>query len=211
MDDFTQDIKTAAEAVLDAVRRRMLDGKRPFLVAFDGGSGAGKSTLAALLAEALPAAFVQSDDFYAAHIPDAAWEQYTPAQRYDAAIDWRRLRAEALEPLLAGQSARWHPFDFERPQPDGTYPLSAVLVERPPAEVIVLDGAYSCRPELADLIDFSILVDVPLAVRHRRLAAREDGAFLRAWHARWDVVEAYYFTQVRPASAFDFVVTFRGA
>ncbi len=131
----------------------------------------------------------------------------SPEQRAADVIDWRRLRAEALEPLLAGQTARWHPFDFEAPQPDGTYAMSAEFVERPPADLIVLDGIYSTRAELADLIDLSVLVEVPLSVRHARLDAREDADFLAGWHARWDAAEAYYLTHVRPPSAFDLVVT----
>ncbi len=122
-------------------------------------------------------------------------------------IDWRRLRAEALEPLLARRTARWHPFDFETPHPDGTYAMRTDFVERPPADLILLDGIYSTRAELADLIDLAVLVDVPLAVRHARLDARESAEFLAEWHARWDAAEAYYLTHVRPASAFDLVVT----
>jgi uridine kinase len=75
-----------------------------------------------------------------------------------------------------------------------------------PNAVIVLDGAYSTRPELADLVDFSVLIDAPVDVRHERLAAREDKNFLDSWHARWDATEKYYFTHVRPKSSFDCVV-----
>jgi uridine kinase len=163
--------------------------------------------LAARLAEALaPAVIVPSDDFYAAHISNAEWEVRSPAERARDAIDWRRLRAEALEPLLAGRRAKWHPFDFEAPRPDGTYPPRARPETRPPARLIILEGAYCARPELSDLIDFSILVDAPQAVRHARLGAREEPAFLAAWHARWDAAEAHYFTQVRSTAAFDLVV-----
>jgi hypothetical protein len=81
------------------------------------------------------------------------------------------------------------------------------FVERIPAAVIVLDGAYSARPELANLINLSVLIDVPVEVRHARLAAREDKDFLAAWHARWDAAEEYYFTHVRPKASFDLVVT----
>jgi hypothetical protein len=87
------------------------------------------------------------------------------------------------------------------------YAMRTDFVEREPAAVIVLDGAYSTRPELADLIDLSVLTDVPVAVRHARLAAREDKQFLPAWHARWDAAEEYYLTQVRPKAVFDLVVT----
>jgi uridine kinase len=122
------------------------------------------------------------------------------------AIDWRRLRAEALEPLLAGKPAKWHPFDFDTIRPDGTYAMRTDFVECQPADVIILDGAFSARPELADLIDLSVLIDVPVAVRHQRLAARESTPFVESWHARWDAAEAYYFTHVRPKSSFDLVV-----
>ena len=56
------------------------------------------------------------------------------------------------------------------------------------------------------MIDLSVLVDAPIGVRHRRLADREDASFLKAWHDRWDAAEAYYFTHVRPRSAFDIVI-----
>ena len=90
---------------------------------------------------------------------------------------------------------------------DGTYGMRAALTKRHPAAVIVLDGAYSARPELADLIDLTVLVDAPLQFRHARLAAREAACFLEAWHRRWDDAEAHYFTHVRPPSSFDLVVS----
>jgi len=80
------------------------------------------------------------------------------------------------------------------------------LTKRYPAPVIVLEGAYSARPELADLIDLTVLVDAPLQLRLARLAAREAPSFLEAWHRRWDDAEAHYFTHVRPPSSFDLVV-----
>ena len=40
------------------------DGKRPFLVAIDGGSAGGKSTMGAALARALDATLVHMDDFF---------------------------------------------------------------------------------------------------------------------------------------------------
>ncbi len=199
-------VKAATDVILAEIRRRMSDGKRPFLVALDGGSGAGKSTLGGIITNELNAAFIQSDDFYDARISDAQWDACSAQQKVADVIDWRRLRTDALEPLLAGQVARWHPFDFQRRRPDGTYPLSENYVERPPASVIILDGAYSSRPELSDLIDLSVLVDVPLAVRHARLDARESTAWLAGWHRRWDEAEAYYFTQVRPPSSFDLII-----
>lgn len=198
----------AAATIVTAIRQLKAGRAAPLLVALDGPSGAGKSTLAGLIAAQLDAALIPSDDFFAAEITDAGWEARDPAARARDAIDWRRLRAEALEPLLGGQAARWHAFDFEAgPRADGTYALQTAWTERQPAAVIVLDGAYSTRPELLDLIDFSVLVEVPSAVRHARLGAREAADFMVAWHARWDAAEAYYFTHMRPPASFDLVVT----
>jgi uridine kinase len=202
------DLANAASVVVAEVRRLVRDRGAPLLVAIDGGSGSGKSTLAALVAAELDAVIVPSDDFFAAEITDAEWDAMEPQERAAAAIDWRRLRRDALEPLLAGRSASWHPFDFEAgTRPNGTYPMSAKAVTREPASVIVLEGAYSCRPEVFDLIGLPVLVDLPTTERHRRIGGREENkAFVDAWHARWDVAEDYYFTQVRPPESFDLVV-----
>jgi uridine kinase len=64
-------------------------------------------------------------------------------------------------------------------------------------------SAYSTRPELADLIDLKILIDVLVTVRHERLNQHEKKEFLLKWHERWDEPEQYYFQHLRPAAEFD--------
>lgn len=180
----------------------------PVVVALDGGSGSGKSTLASLLGQQVDCVVVQLDDFFAANIPDWEWDSKSIFERARDVFDWQRVRTEALEPLLAGRVARWHPFDFAAGlRPDGTYGLSEQWVEKQPAAVIVLEGAYAASPQLADLIGLKILLDVPAAERHRRLDEREmDKRFLQRWHTLWDEVENYYFSTVMPASRFDLVL-----
>jgi para-aminobenzoate synthetase len=198
------------QAVDEIVRRAGLcqpEKGKPFLIAIDGGSGSGKSTVASAVAEKLGAALVPGDDFFAANITEEGWAQRDAKARAADSIDWHRLRREALVPLLAGKRARWQRFDFESGvRPDGTYRMLADFVVCSPASVIVLDGAYSARPELSDLIDLAVLIDVPVAVRHERLRAREERSWLNTWHARWDGAEQYYFTHVRPPSSFDLVI-----
>jgi len=207
MADPHADLKRAGAQIVDAIHQILADRPPPILIALDGGSGSGKSALAALVAETVDATVVPGDDFFVAEVPEAAWDVRTPEERAQDCINWQRLRAEALEPLLAGKPARWQTFDFEAGlRPDGTYRMREAYEERQPAPVIILDGIYSARPELADLIDLAVLVDVPVAVRHARLAAREAADFLAAWHRRWDAAEEYYLTQVRPAASFDLVV-----
>ena len=202
------ELKAATDVLLFHIRRLTAERNTPTLVALDGGSGSGKSTLARSVAATLDVSLVHGDDFYAANIPDVEWDAKTPSERARDVIDWRRLRTQALEPLLAGKSAEWQTFDFKAgTRPDGTYEMKPGFTEQEAQPVIVLDGAYAARPELSDIINLSVLVDVPLEVRHQRLAAREARDFLAQWHARWDAAEAWYFTHVRPASSFDLVVT----
>jgi uridine kinase len=207
MSDPIADAKAADIAVVDAIRQLMTRHKRPVLIAIDGASGSGKSTFALWLADKFDAAVIQSDDFFAAGISNAEWDARTPEERAIDAIDWQRVRVEALEPLLEGKSAKWHAFDFAGGvHPDGTYAMRSDFIEREPAPVIVLEGAYSTGGALTDLIDLTVLVDAPSEVRHDRVQAREERGFLAAWHARWDAAERVYFTQKRPRSSFDLVV-----
>lgn len=202
-----QNLQTACDQISAAIAQLQQTRPVPLLVALDGGSGSGKSTLAALLAQQLDAVIIPQDDFLAAHISEAEFDALPPAERGLAAIDWQRVRQEALEPLLAGQTARWHAFDFTAGvRPDGTYGMLAAFEERQPAPVIILDGMYATRPELADLIDLAVLVEASVAVRHARLVPREEAGFLADWHKRWDSAEDYYLTHVRPPESFDLVV-----
>ena len=199
-------MQAAKNSILRQIECKLLNRNTPILVALDGPSGSGKSTVASLVAESSGAALIQSDDFFAAEIPATEWDSRSPAAKASDSIDWRRLRREALEPLLAGHAAKWHAFDFTSGVlPAGAYAFRTDFVECKPAAVVVLDGAYSTRPELAGLVDLSVLIDAPLEVRRARLQRREEKSFLAEWHARWDEAERYYFTLVRPKSSFDLV------
>jgi len=200
------------DPVVARLRQLQRSANAPLVVAIDGRSGAGKSFVASLLAAQVEAACVPCDDFFAAGIPAAGWDARTPAQRASDALDWRRLRREAIEPLRAGNPARWVAFDFAAgPRPDGTYPMQAGTTELASRPVVLLDGAYSARPELADVLDLAVLVEAPALLRRDRLARREAPGRLTEWHARWDLAEEHYFTLVRPPSTFDVVLELDGA
>jgi para-aminobenzoate synthetase len=203
------DLSEACSQIVAAINQLAQGRQFPILVALDGGSGAGKSTLASMLGRQLDCVVVQLDDFFAANIPDWEWDSFSMQERATKVFDWQRVRAEALEPLLARKAAKWHPFDFAAGlRRDGTYAMSQQKVEKEPASVILLEGAYSSHPQLADLIDLKVLIDVPITERHRRLEEREnDKQFLKRWHLLWDNVEKYYFEKVMPKSSFDLVVT----
>src|SRR5205809_7935121 len=95
----------AAETIIAAARRLLTQRTSPLLIALDGPSGSGKSTLAGMVAEALDATIVPSDDFFAAEITAAEWDMRSPRHRAATPLDLRPLRGEALGPFLCGGSA----------------------------------------------------------------------------------------------------------
>jgi uridine kinase len=180
---------------------------QPIITAIDGGSGAGKSTLARMLTDELPTARLPMDDFFAAQIPDHHWDQFSVKERFEKCFDWKRIREDALIPLRAKRSAKWYAFDFVTGlREDGTYGMEAEPKILEPVEIILIDGNFSASPFLSDLVDFSILINVPIEIRHARIAAREDPEFLKRWHSLWDPVEDYYHNQVKPKETYDFVL-----
>lgn len=168
---------------------------QPFIVAIDGRSGSGKSTLAHMLAKLLDATVIEGDDFYAG---GTALRDDSPAARAAACIDWKRQRI-ALAALRSGQAARWRPFDWDAF--DGS--LRAQPIDADPRAIMILEGVYSARPELADLVDLRVLVRVPHEVRMARLIAREG--VIGPWERQWHDAEEHYFAAVMPELNFDVI------
>ena len=103
--------------------------------------------------------------------------------------------------------AEWHPFDWEADDwASDTVPLAPQPVIAPAGAVVILEGAYSCRPELHDVLDLRVLLDTPADVRRQRLLEREGEAYRTDWEARWSAAEEHYFGTVMPPSRFDLIL-----
>ena len=173
----------------------------PTLVALDGRSAAGKSNLAAAVAPLVGAVVIDGDDFYSGGTAET-WDAMSAAEKAGHCIDWQRQHS-VLEKLARGEAASWRPYDWEAD--DGS--LSERTVTCDPAPVVILDGAYSARPELAELFDLRVLVDAPVDLRRKRLLHREGESFRLDWNRRWDDAEQWYFSEVMPRESFDLVVS----
>lgn len=90
--------------LVEKIRSLMAGRTKPFLVALDGRSGVGKSTMAQSIVQEMDGIIVMGDDFFAGG-PDCEWDVRSAEAKVADCIDWRRLRKEALEPLLAGKAA----------------------------------------------------------------------------------------------------------
>jgi uridine kinase len=184
------------DSLTTLLRERAAQRERPCVVALDGRSGTGKSTLAAQLATELDATVIDGDDFFAGGV-DVRGD--TPADRARDCIDWRRQRP-VLEALRAGQGASYHAFDWDAF--DGS--LEADATQHAPRSVVILEGVYAARPELADLVDLRVLLRVSDEVRLARLLAREGA--LGPWERQWHEAEEWYFAHAAPSAWFDVLV-----
>jgi uridine kinase len=194
-------------------RELVASARRPVFVGLDGRSGAGKSTVAALVAARFASsehdddlvAVIDGDDFYRGGSAET-WDRRSAVEKSDLVIDWHAQRA-VLEELRERGVATWHPFDWNANDWDrDVVPVAEQPTRCEARPVVVLDGAYSCRPELHDLLDLRVLLDVPLDIRTGRLIEREGEHYQTDWEARWTEAEDHYFGTVMPPERFDLVL-----
>jgi uridine kinase len=156
--------------VLGLIADRIGRLEAPATVAIDGPDGAGKTVLAHELAALVPGAVRASlDDFHHPRSHRHALGR-TGSTVWERGFDYAAVRRELLEPWRRGPGAayrrRWHDLATD-----------AYLDDRPalvPAEgVLLVDGVFAQRPELAGLWDLVVYVDAPDGVRVARMADRD--------------------------------------
>jgi uridine kinase len=209
-------ISREREAVLDSLADLIAAVRRPHVVrvAVDGVDAAGKTTLAGeltprVVARGRPIVRAALDGF---HRPRA--ERYrlgptSPEGYYRDSFDYDALRRELLEPLGPGGSRlhRTRVFDLHADEPVRD-PQSVA----PPEAVLLLDGVFLLRPELNDLWDFRVFLEVDAEEALRRALVRDEDLFgspdeaLRRYRNRYVPAQLAYLDEVDPTSLADVVV-----
>jgi uridine kinase len=190
----------AVNTIVSAIEQRLGGRDDPLVVAIDGKSGVGKTAIAKEVVNRLGAVNVLCDDFFTGGHNDF-WAKRTTQQKIDNVIDWERIKKEVILPLKSGKKATWHPFDWKKFEG-----LSPKLISAEPQKVVILDGAFSNRPELRDVIDYSILVEAPKEVHVSRVKQREGEEYSDDWHKTWEESMEYYFAKISPPETFDLIV-----
>ncbi|HET7014182.1 MAG TPA: uridine kinase [Streptosporangiaceae bacterium] len=185
-----------------------IERPHPVRVGVDGFSAAGKSTLADELAAVVPGRLclrADLDDFKRPRAERPAG----PEGFYRGAFDLDAIRKFLLVPLGPGgdRQIRLRFFD----QQHQTY-FPAEVRSVPIDTVVIADGAYLLRPELRDLFDFRIFVEIDFDLVLARGAAR-DAAWMDSAEAAAERYRNYYIpaerlydTEVDPRSHADAIV-----
>lgn len=180
------------------------------LVGIDGIDGSGKTTFADELGAVLrsagrPVVRVSLDDFHHVRAIRYRRGRDSPEGFWLDSYDHSRLRTDVLQPLGPGGSRRYRPFAHDLASDEVVDPEPRTA---PAGSVVVIDGLFLHRPELAGVWDFSVFLDVPLAVTTRRMAAR-DGSDPDPDHPslrRYVEGQRLYFAACEPRSTASVII-----
>jgi uridine kinase len=150
----------------------------PFLrVAIDGVDGSGKTTFADELALALrnvgrPTVRASVDDFHNSRDVRYRRGRNSSEGFYLDSYDYMSLRRELLEPFGPSGSGRYRTKVFDLVM---DMPIETEVKQAAPGSVLLLDGIFLHRPELANLWHMSMFLHVPFEISIPRGASRGPG------------------------------------
>lgn len=197
----------AADAVADHVLQRLPRGRR-VLLAVDGIGGSGKTTFASHLAARVtdrPVLVLHADDFFHPARVRHARGRLSPEGFWLDAYDHAALAGGALEPLSRPGAARYRDRVYDRRTGEAVRPDP---VTAPRDALVIAEGTFLHRDELAGYWDRSVYLHVPFAEGARRMAARDgaDPDLRRGPLRRYLGAQRLYFAAARPWSRASVVV-----
>ncbi len=203
------------EAVLDRLADLIVAIRPPHVVrvAVDGVDAAGKTTLADELVPLVegrgrPVVRATLDGFHRPRSERYRQGPASPAGYYHDSFDYDALRRELLQPLCPGGSRRYRArvFDLHSDEPVRDAPAVA-----PIDAVLLVDGVFLLRPELNDLWDFRVFVEVDGGEALKRALIRDERLFgsadeaLRRYRTRYAPGQRLYLDEVDPVRLADVV------
>lgn len=205
----------ARAAVLDEITERILDlADRRVRVAIDGRTAAGKSSLGHELAQRVAAAgrdvlLASLDDFKRPWRDAHLYDRTSPVGYYRNAFDYDAVRRLLLEPAIPSGSGRVALCSID---PLTQIDHSHQVVEMALDGVLLVDGVFALRPEIDDLWDLRIWIEVDAELALQRGALRDvaiEGGLDQARELHRDrylASEAIYIDEIDPRTRADIVM-----
>ncbi|ALQ68374.1 uridine kinase family protein [Bacillus thuringiensis] len=168
------------------------------IIGIDGCGGAGKSTLAnKIKSNFSTVTIVHMDDFY---LPSTKIVNENPTNKsIGADFDWKRLLQEVLDPISNGVEGCYKRYDWE------TDSLVESLIV-PANGIVIIEGVYATRQELAEVYDLKIWVNCTRETRIKRGIARDGEAARDMWENNWMIAEDMYVESHKPHEFADFII-----
>ncbi len=166
-----------------------------FTVAVDGRCASGKTTLAKALSQRLDCNVIHTDDFYLQPFQRTE-ERYTEP---GGNLDRERLLGEVLLPLKKGKGASYRPFLCKSMS-------FGEEIHLPVKGIFIIEGSYSCHPELCGLYDMTVFVTTDRETQRARILKRNGEERLTDFLTKWIPLEERYFEAFDITSKADVVM-----
>jgi len=205
-------VTTLWRELRDEVRRRYRGGR--VVIAVDGVDGAGKT----VFADGLAAVFAEIDvDAYRASIDGfhrPRTERYARGRAsaegfYRDSYDYATFRRVLLDPFReGGQTAGTTGFQLAAFDVARDAAVESAWVAAPIDAVLLVDGIFLHRPELRELWDWSLWLDVAFETSFARMALRDgsDPDPDAPSNARYRLGQQLYLDEVDPRAAASVVI-----
>lgn len=167
--------------ISDVVEKCRIEGNRA-VIALDGMSASGKTTLATGLAEKFGGAVIHTDDF---HLP---FHLRTEERRAEPGgnLDYERFAREVLPFLKDRRTFCYGCFSCKEGE------ITAHRTVDADCPLIIVEGAYSMRPEFRKAYDLSVCMMISGELQKNRLIAREGLEKFKAFEELWIPLENRY-------------------
>ncbi|MBO0594433.1 uridine kinase [Nesterenkonia sp. E16_7] len=142
------------------------------MVAVDGVDGSGKTCFAARLAAAIddrPVILIHADDFLNLSPVRHAQGRHSPKGFWEDTYDYAALHEYALRPLGPSGDGWYRSASYDASRDQHVKPEAA---HGPPDALVVLEGMFLHRDELASHWDVSVFLDVPFTETAARMSTR---------------------------------------
>lgn len=192
----SENVYFKAECDMLLQRIKALSGnKKVFIIAVDGSCASGKTTLAKELSQVLDCDVIHTDDFYLQPLQRTAERYAEPGGN----LDRERLMKEVLLPLSQGRRTVYRPFlcrtmDFGE---------EISLTDK---GIYIVEGSYSCHPELKHFYDMTAFVTTDADTQKRRILARNGEQRLKDFCEKWIPLEEKYFAAFAVEEKADLVI-----
>lgn len=186
----------------------------PLRVGIDGRFGAGKTRMGDELADRLESKGREChraslEEFHPPeHHQRVASGALSPADYLKTGYDYAAVRRLLMDPIGSGGDRRCR-LDFWNSHDNEPFPEDWVKVSDD--AIVIVDGAFLLTPELCDLWDFTLWLDIDWQVMKRRAARRASevdsgGAPAASEESEWMPRHVLYEQQVRPHERVDVIV-----
>ena len=174
-----------AEIVAEKIGELADQTKSPVLIAIDGRCGSGKTTLAEKLSGKMDMNLIHADHFFLQPHQRTSERLAVPGGN----IDWERL-SQVLEMVSQGEGFSYCPFDCHRQDFGETLTFL-------PKKLNIVEGSYSCHPQLWERYHLHIFLDVSEEEQIFRIRQRNGEEMLKMFQARWIPLEEKYFAEYK--------------